>query len=92
MKSELSGLIIGAMGGDPKPAEEKEEKEADPKETVAAEFLLACDKRDPALLVKAFEALFQMCELEPHEEGGTKGDRRSFESPLPGGYIDESEL
>lgn len=85
---ELSGLIIGAMGGKP---EEKGEEEADPKETVAAEFLLACDKRDPKLLVKAFEALFQMCELEPHEEN-KEGDRRAFESPLPGGYIDESDM
>lgn len=54
-----------AEGGE---VEEKGE-EADEFETVAAELLLAVDKRDPKLLVKAFHALFEMCDAMPHEEG-----------------------
>lgn len=83
----LASLILQGMGK----SEEPKEKELDEYETVAAEILLAVDKRDPAMLVKSLSSFFEMCEGMPHEEEKAKG-KRQFEGPLPGGWIDESEL
>ena len=43
-------------------------EEADEFESVAAEALLAIDKRDPKMFVKAMCAFFQMCDAMPEEE------------------------
>jgi hypothetical protein len=59
-------------------------EEADEYETVAAEMILAFEKRDPKLLVKAFQAMFEMCDAAPHEEGDhTDG---------PGGLLISGEI
>lgn len=62
-------------------------EEADEFETVAAECLLAIDKRDPKLFVKAFSAFFEMCDAMPHEEGSHEGD-----SEGPGALLISGEI
>ena len=83
-------MILKSMKGEPAPGEEKEEEgeEMGEMEACCAEFILAVEKKDPEMLMKAFHACFAICDAMPHEEG----DKRDMEKPLIGGYIDESEL
>lgn len=59
------GLNI-SMGRSGQPEDEK---------TVLAEDLIqAIDRKDAAAVASAFSALYQACELEPHEEYGEERD------------------
>lgn len=50
----------------------EDQKEIAPMESVMAELILGIQERDVEMAVKAFKSLFQLCELEPHEEGNTE--------------------
>lgn len=70
-----------------KMAEGGEVEEMDEYETVAAEILLAVDKRDPKLLVKSLTAFIQMCDTMPHEEGEHVGEEKG-----PGALLITGEI
>lgn len=64
-RNNNAGVIVKTREADSKP----DHSESSDLEACAEDLCHAIDRKDYKAIAEAFKAMFELCELEPHEEG-----------------------
>ena len=64
----VAAMIVDSMGQEKEPSPDMDEP------FLGRQLIAAIESKDEKRVYAAFKALFQHCELEPHEEYGEEGE------------------